>query len=336
VALFQHEAAEIQLVKAGENRRAIVVLPPGAHGRIGDAAQAKWLSRGTLDLVEPRSDMLLSVLAQLGEPAPVGGLAALRFWGQTGERSSAWLAGADPIHLETRLHSLRMRSLRPDELPKSDLKQLFDHLQSTLGNDSELAFAQLGQHGYLCGERPIETAAMSALVLNGLAPDEFMPSGESAAGYHRLLGEVQMVLHEYEANRKRVDAGQLPINSLWLWGGGIAPEPCTRSLPTLYADDPLFRGYWNSCGGEVADWDVEIEHSARDAFVAVMPDFAPQNSAVMLRDYLNLLRRSLRRGAIGSLCLLFQDGLAVQISRWDALRFWRGVSPLLENTDDND
>jgi hypothetical protein len=283
--------------------------------------------------------MLLKVLALLGEPMPVGSLAALRYWGQAGERSTGWIAGADPIHLEPRLHSLRMRCLRADELPKTELRPLFEHLQSTLGDDSGLAFSRLGYCGYVSGDSAIATASMSASLLHGLPPDEFIPSGESAAGYHRLLGEIQMVLHEHEVNRRRVETGRPAINSLWLWGGGIAPAATNRELPILVANDPLFRGYWNSCAGVVADWETDLASSGKNlssGFVAVMPELAPEASPGALMGYVEQLRNALARGDVGSLTLLFRDGLSADISRWQALRFWRRVPPSLKKKNDDD
>jgi hypothetical protein len=245
------------------------------------------------------------------------------------------MAAADAVHLETRLHSLRMRSLRPDELPKSDLRPLFDHLQSTLGTDTDFGFARIGQYGYLRGEGSIDTAPMSARVLHCLPPDEFLPAGDSADTYHQLLGEVQMVLHEHEINQRRARSGIPEINSLWLWGGGFAPERVAFPLPKLFSDDPLFQGYWLSCDGDVAGWDGKIADMIGDSpsgFVAVMPEFDPENSALALDDCLGQLRRS----AAKSLTLLFRDGLSVRINRWNALRVLRGISPLLENTNNHD
>jgi hypothetical protein len=279
--------------------------------------------------------MLLKVLQRIGAPLPASGLAALRFWGQTGERSSAWMAAADPVHLETRLHSLRMRSLRPDELPKADLRVLFDHLQATLGADDGFSFARIGHDGYIRGDSPVGTAPVSASVLHGLPPDEFVPTGESAVAYHQLLGELQMALHEHEVNSRRAAAGQPEINSLWLWGGGTVAEAERRPLPQLIANDPLFRGYWRSCIADVEGWDGDIEEilaSSTAGFVAVMPDLAPEDAALAFDDCLARVRRMLKRNIIKSTTLLFRDGLSIEINRWDAMRFWRRVSPLLEKT----
>ena len=90
---------------------AVVVLPPGAYGRLGDSAQRQWLSRGSVSFLQPRTEMLSAVLQVIGLPIPESGLAALRFWGQTGERSETWMAAADPVHFETRLRHIVVRAL---------------------------------------------------------------------------------------------------------------------------------------------------------------------------------------------------------------------------------
>jgi len=337
--LLDMTAAGILLAQAGKTSHAIVVLPPGAQGRIVDANHRRWLSRGRVAFAEPDSEMLLNVLQRIGAPLPESGLAALRFWGQTGERSSAWMAAADPVHLETRLHSLRMRSLRPDELPKSDLRVLFDHLQATLGGDNGFSFARIGHNGYIRGESSVGTAPVSASVLHGLPPDEFGPAGESAATYHQLLGELQMVLHDHEVNSRRAAAGQPEINSLWLWGGGVVAEAERRPLPKLIANDPLFRGYWSSCIADVEGWDGDIDEifaSSSAGFVAVMPDLAPGDAALAFDDCLARVQRMLKRNIIKSATLLCRDGLSIEINRWDAMRFWRRISPLLEKTKTDD
>ena len=334
-------SARALLVKAGKNWHGtgIVVLPPGAGGRIDNDGLRRWLSRGRVGSAEPRAEVLLRVLNLIGAPVPDDGLAALRFWGQTGERSDSWMAAADPIHLETRLHSLRVRSLRPDELPKADLRPLFDHLQETLATDSAYAFARIGHHGYSRGETQLDTAPMSSVVLHGLPPDEFVPDRDDAVTYHQLLGEVQMVLHEHNVNQQRAASGLPEINSLWFWGGGLAPAAKTHHLPLLIADDPLFTGYWNSCVGHVEGWFDTLENlgeKTSSGFVAVMPEFEPEAASLALHDCLNQLRKLLRRGAVKSLILLFRDGLSVEINRWTNLRIWRNVSPILEKSDNND
>jgi hypothetical protein len=176
-------------------------------------------------------------------------------------------------------------------------------------------------------------------VVNGLAPDDFMPAGDDAAAHDRLLSELQMALHDHAVNQQRVAEGKRSVNSLWFWGGGIAPKKTARSVPPLFAEDPLFRGYWDSCTGVIESWQENFDKClsiAPDGFVAVAPDELDFSPPDVLADYLEQLRLILKRGDLRTVTLLFRDAMKIEIGKNDAYRFWRKVSPLLKEPADND
>ena len=246
------------------------------------------------------------------------------------------MAAADPVYLEPRLDHLCLYAIRGHDIAAAELRDIFDYLQTTLGDDQRYAFARLGRLAYLRGEEPLVTAALSPDAIDGLEPDEFMPSGDAAATHDLLLSELQMALHDHEVNRQRAASGKRSVNSIWLWGGGTAPEQNARQIPPLFADDPLFRGYWNSCAGQVATWTEEFDaclNAAPNGFVAVVPDDAGQSQPELMASCLENLRAILRRGDLQRVTLLFRDGLEINIEKRDAWRFWRKVSPLLEEAD---
>lgn len=282
--------------------------------------------------------MLAGVLREIGHTVPAEGLAALRFWGQTSERAGAWMAAADPVYLEARLDHLRLYAFRGDEISRPHLRELIDYLQETLGEDERYAFVRLGQFAYLRGHEPIATAAVSPCAVDGREPDEFMPAGDSATTHDRLLSELQMALHDHKVNQQRAASGRRPVNSIWLWGGGTAPEKDARPIPPLFANDPLFRGYWDSCTGVIETWTSnfdEVLSAAPDGFVTVAPDEIDLSPPEVMADCLESLRLILKRGDLRKLALLFHDGLKIEIGKTDALRFWRTVSPLLMAADDD-
>ncbi len=282
--------------------------------------------------------MLAGVLRAISHSVPGQGLAALRFWGQSGERPGAWLAAADPVHLEARLDHLCLYALRGDDISRTDLRDLFDHLQKTLGDDERYTFARLGDFGYLHGHEPIATAAVSPDVVDGRAPDEFMPAGDHAVTHDHLLGETQMALHDHEVNQRRSLCGRRSVNSIWFWGGGIAPEKDALPIPPLFAHDPLFKGYWNSCTGHIDSWEGNFDdclNKAADGFVAVVPDEIDYAQPEAMATCLENLRVILRRGDLRALTLLFRDGLKIEVEKKDAFRFWRKVSPLLMEAGNN-
>jgi hypothetical protein len=275
-------------------------------------------------------DIFGCVLSAAGMAPVSEGLAALRFWGQTGDRPTVWIAAADPVHLEARLDHLCLRALTGAQLPISDLQAIFDFLQQSLGGNTTVTFARIGKYGYLRGDQAIATSSVSAAAIDGLEPDDFMPAGESAAGYHKLLSEIQMSLHEHSINQRREAQGLLPVNSAWIWGGGTAPPKIPRRLPPLFGDDPLFAGYWKSCIGVVEPWPGNFEKCidiADKELVVVTPESAAEGDS--LTAYLDELRRLLKTGRLNRLLMLFRDGLIAERGRFDAFRFWRHSSELL-------
>jgi len=314
---------------------AIVVLPPGLAGRIKDKRLRRWLSKGTLEVSAPAGQMLFSVVDLLGQDASDDGLAALHFWGQTGERSGAWMAAADPVHLEVRLDHLYLHDLRGKNMPMSDLRSIFDFLQTTFGSGN-IAFARIAHQGYLRGERRMATAAVPARTVDGQRPDDWMPAqGEDGdtADHYRLLSEVQMALHEHEVNLRRTEAGQREVNSLWIWGGGMAPETSTQPMYPLFANDSLFKGFWLSRTAVAERWSGDFNDCvalAQSGFVAVVPEPTANDDAESPDRYLQQLKALQSAGKIGRVTLLFRDGLRADVNAKDAHRFWRRESLLVK------
>ena len=313
-----------------DKNTAVVVLPPVRGGRLGDNALRAWLAQSDLTLDSEPRELLSIITAELGLPYPDEGLAALRIWGQTGDRPTVWLAAADPVYLEPRLDRLCLHALRGAGIPASDLRPLFDHLQQTLADDRSFGFARLGSNGYLRASQPISTAAVPSYVVDQREPGEFLPSGELTRTHRSILGEIEMALHEHEVNLRRIEEGKQPVNSLWLWGGGLAPEKTTRPQPPLFADDPLLAGYWESATAVGEMWPGSFAACAEASvhgFVAVTPETDQRKET--LHGYLEELRGLLRSDRVSRLILLFRDGLRADVRRSQTLKFWRRDSELL-------
>ncbi len=278
---------------------------------------------------EPR-ELLRRLTSEIGLPYPEEGLAALRMWGQTGDRPTVWIAAADPVYLEPRRDYLCLHALRGAGIPASDLRPLFDHLQETLAGDKKFGFARLGSNGYLRCAQPISTATVPSYVVDLREPGEFMPTGEHTVMHRGILSEIEMALHEHEVNLRREEEGLPPVNSLWLWGGGMAPERITQPQPPLFADDPLLTGYWEASTAVSDMWPGTFDACAEDSlhgFVAVTPE-SDQRSET-LQEYLVELRELLRSKRVRRLILLFRDGLRAEVRRSQTLKFWRRDDELL-------
>ncbi len=321
------------MTESYDKNSSVVVLPAAGHGRLRDRALASWLAQSDLVRTATPVDALASVLAEIGRPAPTSGQAALRMWGQTGDRPATWIAAADPVYLEPQLDRLCLHALDGGQVPVAELGPLIDHLQRTLGSRSGYGFACIGTAAYLTCQHGIATAGVPAGVVDQRAPDEFLPRGDNVASHRRLLSEIEMALHEHEVNLARIAAGRQPVNSLWIWGGGVAPEQQTEPQPPLFSDDPLLAGYWRSRTGLVEPWPGSIAGCldvAVAGFVATLPDSAGVDE---LEACLHELRIALRSHRLSKLVLLFRDGLRAEVHRAHALRVWRRNSDLLAPQD---
>ncbi len=95
---------------------------------------------------------------------------------------------------------------------------------------------------YLLAERlpRIRTTPLSLALGARVGP--LLPAGDEARAWRAVLNEVQMLLHAHPVNAERLAREQLPVNGLWLWGGGDGlPRPAAR-FAALCGDDPLLAG----------------------------------------------------------------------------------------------
>lgn len=303
-------------------------------GRLDDRALRIWLAQSDLGEELLPQERLQRVVREIGLPYPVNGLAALRLWGQTGDRPANWIAAADPIYLEPQLDYLYLHALKHIGADSSDLRVLIDHLQQTLGDDRRYGFTRMASYGYLSAMQPIATATVPAYMVDHQKPDDFLPQGENVDSYRRLISEIEMALHDHEINQQRLSSGKQPVNSLWLWGGGYAAEQTTRQQPPLFTDDALLTGYWYAATAVAERWPGSIAaclDKSVAGFVAAPPDNV--DGPDTLRQCLEELRAALRSGRLSSLTLLFRDGLRAHVRRSHAMRVWRRSSPLLERVE---
>lgn len=315
-----------------ENARkhAVVLLPPVQACPIRSKALRRWLSRTDFEQAPTTDGGFKRTLAALGLDAPGQGAGALRLWGQTAHRADGWVAAADALHLEASLNHLLARRLSTDELPVADLDEVYAELNARLGEDTGSDFFNIGRFGYLRSNVELQTATAPLEAIYGEDLASMLPTTADAASYHRLVSEVQMVLHEAQVQERRAAVGARPINALWIWGGGVAPPVQKATLPRLFASDPLLRGYWYSRSCPVDDWCGSVALCAErgdGSFVAEVPapgDDTPETELTAQLDDIKILLDS---GRLDAVTMLFRDGVTAHARRRFRWRWWRAQAP---------
>ncbi len=304
------------------------MLPAIGPTGLRNAGLRAWLARADISVDPDPGFMLRRVASAARLPEPEDGPAAIRLWGQTGDSPDGWIAAADPVYLEPQLDQLRLHALPASSVTDAELGELVAHLEQTLGGDPDRGFFSVGACAYISAPEPFATASVPPAVVDQQSPAGFMPGGSDAATFRGLLSEIEMALHDHPVNRRRLDAGRRPVNSLWLWGGGTAPPHSPHHAPPLFANDPLLLGYWSSVMAEAARWPGSLSgclEAASEDFVAVTPE--RQQDAGFLEESLATLHDALRSGRLRRVTLLFRDGARAELARLQALRFWRRTLP---------
>jgi hypothetical protein len=262
----------------------IALVVPGLCGPALDVPPAEYLASAT-----PALDRLLSRAHRTPAPAtleatlaawfaPFSGtqaalpVAALSWLADTGESSSDYLLRVDPVHVRADQSCLRLFdastfSLDPDEARA--LVASFDDFYRARGWQLQ---APHPQRWYLSlPQAPVMTTVAPGDVA-GEDIDGFLPAGPDSGDWHVRMNEVQMLFHDHPVNAARVARGELPVNSIWPWGGGVLPQQVSTAVARVLTDDPLLIGLAQRAG---------ISRRDLPGAAAELPD--------LLRDGLNLV-----------------------------------------------
>jgi len=167
--------------------------------------------------------------------APVGYLA------ETGCQPQYCLR-ADPVHLSASRDGMAlmdnaMIGLQPHEAEAlaAELQPLFSEFQAELVTPH-------AAHWYINSAEPpaICTTPLPDVIARDVSTA--LPVGDDQTRWRQLFNEIQMVLHTCEVNEARSRRGQLPVNSLWFWGGGTLPARGAAAFDYCFSDDPFVRG----------------------------------------------------------------------------------------------
>lgn len=96
---------------------------------------------------------------------------------------------------------------------------------------------------------PLDVELRGSLQASGRNIHAYMPSGQDGRRLRALLNELQMVWHDHPVNQTRAEAGEVPINSLWIEGTvNTGQAPPTPPFERVFSDSLITRGLAIGCG----------------------------------------------------------------------------------------
>lgn len=250
-------------------------------------------------------------------------IAALSRQADAGDAAgSAWLR-ADPAWVRPDINGARLLACGEDlQLTAQDSAELLPALRLLFGNSGFPIDAPHPARWYLRLPPGTELPAFPppAEAIGSDLAEQLDDDGPAARRWRALMTEAQIVLHNHPWNPRRAAAGLKPVNSLWLWGGGVLPERIdTRHRAVASAEEEL-QALTAASGAQTVP--LPEAFSAGD-----MPSLVDLRALRDLRafadDWLEPATAALGEGRLDSLVLDLEDGAGYRLSRNQRWRFWR-------------
>ena len=248
-----------------------------------------------------------------------------------------WLR-ADPVSLVLHRDSFSLAECTP-ALRLEQAQQLVDALNRHFAADGMRFHAVDARRWYLSlAQRPeLRTHPLAQVLGRDIQPR--LPQGADGLKWHGLLNELQMLLHAHPVNADLEQDGAMPVNSVWLWGGGELVAGTPQPDLSVWANDALARGLALAHQSRLAalpssaqDW-LRHAHESGEHLVVhpLLPSMDPQQALEWLENaWFAPLLDMLRKGRVARLTLhLAGDSVnSFTVMRADLWKFWHRARPL--------
>lgn len=254
-------------------------------------------------------------------------IAPLCWLGEGNRPEAAYWLRADPVHFVLQRDSFSLGE--SVALSQQETQTLMTVLNEHFALDGLWFYVASSGRWYLRLNANPEISTTLLETAMGRDVSAYLPQGAGAAKWNQLLNEMQMLLHDHPLNQAREANGELPMNSLWLSGGGELPAKFETSPKTIFTNNALAKGLSLTancpCLALPENLEVIINQAGSDAWL-VLDDVDEAES-----KWFAPALAGLRAGKIRQLTLHFaarDQVLSVDIRPQDLWKFWRKVKPL--------
>ena len=257
-----------------------------------------------------------------------------------------WLR-ADPVHLRLQRDQMLLAGVLPGV---DEAAQFCASLNDYFSGQGMEFFAPHPQRWYVRLEAlpRIRTTPLSGVLGENVRGE--LPTGEDAARWHQLFNEIQMVLFAHPLNEAREARGELPVNSVWLWGGGNSVPLLNDNYDYVSSDEILVEMFAAAAGIPFSAWPKHWNIRGEEKRLLVWTglrsalqrgDLAAWRDALQDFEtgYAQPLWQALLSGKLAQLRLdiLGEHGIRrLSLKRGDTWAFWRRARRLAEQNFDDE
>ncbi len=152
---------------------------------------------------------------------------------------NGWWLRADPVHLSPRRDQLVLTDSYGLDLSQEEANRLAAEIAEVYAADGWMLKAPRPSRWYLKPPRAPKIMTTPLPDVVGRDIHAYLPRGPEAKAWHTTLNEMQILLHSAKVNDERENAGRVPANSLWFWGGGRLPRIQSAGWAGLWSTEPV-------------------------------------------------------------------------------------------------
>ncbi len=257
---------------------------------------------------------------------------------------------ADPVHLRIEQNHIMLADSQSFKISPEEAVQLIQDLNHNLGSQdfTFLAFQPHRWYIKIPKAPEIQTHTLSHVTCKNI--NNFLPTGKDSTIWHKFFNEVQMLLHEHPVNQARESRSELPINSIWFWGGGNILQSIDSPYTHIWSNNDFSQSL--ALAGNINHFNLSTDVNKW------LQTKIPGNHLVVLdslrgpekyknaygwreilrnmeHDWFLPLYTALKNGKINQLTITTSNEIAsldFLITRADLWKFWRFSKPLFTHS----
>lgn len=242
----------------------------------------------------------------------------------------------DPVHFKAESDHAVLLGSQLLEVELSEAQQLIEAFNHHFIEDGVSLHVGVADRWYLQTTKPLQLSFNSVDYSLGRDIKHFMPQGDDALWWRKILNEAQMLFFQHAVNQQREENRQLSINGLWLWDESFSIGDSSNVYNAIYTDDVFASALANKAGSTIKN-NIVLDPQKRNALViddvyesVCYGDVDAWLKA--LRDFCQLhlpkIQSLLSSNKISAVNIYSCDGRVFYIDRWQLLKFWKLVKNL--------
>jgi hypothetical protein len=198
-----------------------------------------YLSEGSGHVVESWLCELFNIHKQCDWPvAPI----TLQQEKEYIERGEGYWLRVDPVHLRIENNHILLGDSHIFNISLKEAISFTNSINELISDDGFTLLPLHSDRWYLhCNSAPnLHTSLLSEVVGNNI--NNLLPLGNDRSIWNSKINEIQMLLYEHPLNQMRESRGELVVNSVWIWGGGVMPQKIYAPYTKVWSNHVFAQG----------------------------------------------------------------------------------------------